>query len=286
MRGIETVGITTKEESLNKLKYDTIELQLQNLKNNSKYINLELQRIYDQVSHVRLVTEGLYSETYSINNIEADIGLVKDQKGFYWTPIDNQDRSGIFISSGVAIDSKIRQDIKISSFLEPIFKNIIQNNNNVDAIYFMTTDNLTRIYPQINFPDLVERGRIPAEMNCYDYPFFYTVDPLNNPEKKIKWTDTYFDVTDKGWMVTCLAPVYLPNNKFKGIIGIDITIKNLKQNIVNKNIENSQLYTLLLDNKGNNVIYPYEEQKELFHLSAVNKNTAFSANKNTALDHL
>lgn len=280
IRGLLTVGTITREESLNKLKYDTIELQMQNLNSNSKYINLELQRIYDQVSAVRLVAEGLYSKKLAINNSSVNTELTKDERGFYWTPIDNQDKSTVFISSGVKIDTTILEDVKTTTLLEPIFMNITHNNSNVDAIYFITRDNLTRIYPQLNFPDLIYRGKLSSDMNCYDYPFFYTADPINNPEKKIKWTETYYDVTDKGWMVTCLAPIYLPDNTFKGVIGIDITIDKLKQNIIDKNLENSELYTILLNEKGNNVIFTSKAQMDfLGSLDLNNQNLLRNANK-------
>ena len=54
--------------------------------------------------------------------------------------------------------------------------------------------------------------------------FYKRGDPAQNPERKVFWTDPYRDLAGKGMMATVGEPVYDPSGRFRGTIGLDLTL--------------------------------------------------------------
>lgn len=234
-----------------RLKKEVIILQEANLNNQAQKAEQELRRIEDSVRFLRRVLEVKYAADNHPEFISPQ--LIQDQQGFYWNPDANisQEGSSVFLSSISSLTPEVIQDINISGLLDDYFFDLVWQNENIVAVYYVTEDSLTRIYPPLDYPELINQGKLPADMKVQEYPFYYTADPVHNPYRDVVWTESYFDVTHRGWMITTLAPIYLPDDTFKGIIGADVTFEMLAQNIINPTFEQPGAYAFLVDNKGN-----------------------------------
>ena len=60
----------------------------------------------------------------------------------------------------------------------------------------------------------------------------------------------YPDIYDRGLTITCAAPFYGPDNKFMGVVGMDILITDLYKKIIELDAGEDS-YAFLLDGKGN-----------------------------------
>jgi signal transduction histidine kinase len=252
IKNVSNIAVAVGKE---RLKLEVITLQEANLYNQAQKAEQELRRIEDSVLFLRQTIELNYNNYDHLHELMVTqaVNLEKNERGFYWNPdaVITQEGATIFLSSLSELTDEVKKDIIVSELLDGFFHQIARQNQNIVALYFVTEDSLTRIYPALDFSDLVDRGKLPADMRVQDYPFYYPADPVNNPNREIVWTESYFDVTDRGWMITALAPIYLADGTFKGVIGADVTFENLAQNIINPTFAQPGAYAFLVDSRGN-----------------------------------
>jgi signal transduction histidine kinase len=64
-----------------------------------------------------------------------------------------------------------------------------------------------------------------------DFNFFHEADAEHNPGRKTVWTGIYADPAGRGWMLSCIAPVYV-GDVLKGVVGLDVTFGEMLDSIV------------------------------------------------------
>lgn len=127
--------------------------------------------------------------------------------------------SCLFYTDLTLVGSKEKNKAIRTEALDPLFKNILEANHNIVAVYLNTHDSMCRYYPFLK--DIHEQ--LPPHMNITEFNFYYLADKAHNPDRKPVWTKAYLDPMGKGWMMSCIVPIY--NNDFlEGVAGIDITI--------------------------------------------------------------
>jgi diguanylate cyclase (GGDEF)-like protein len=164
-----------------------------------------------------------------------------------------------YSKSGAAGDGALEKALK-SAYLDPYFKIAVEDYPILDQIYFNAWDGMTRIYPYIdNLPDLLG-----ADMSIRNYNFYYLADAAHNPSRGIVWTDVYLDPAGQGWMISCIAPVYR-DDFLEGVIGLDITIENLIDDLLNVNTTFNS--AVVLTNDEGLILAMNEEAEALLKLS-------------------
>jgi len=164
--------------------------------------------------------------------------------GVFYKKSDNGG-SSVFYSNRTAIGAGERaKAIKTEAF-DPLFKAIFESNPSMVGIYFNSFDSMCRYYPFL--PDVYTV--FPADMNIPEYNFYYLADRKHNPKGGPVWTDAYLDPAGKGWMASCIVPIYNPAGKLEGVTGIDITIDKIISNILNLKIPWSAA-AFLVDHEG------------------------------------
>lgn len=108
-----------------------------------------------------------------------------------------------------------------SAALDPLYKRAVDNGPSVVAAYINLDEpaDLNRLYPYI--PHVWEQ--YPSDIDMKKYNFFYLADAENNTERKVVWTEVYWDPAGNGWMLSCIAPVYV-GDVLKGVVGLDVTV--------------------------------------------------------------
>lgn len=115
-----------------------------------------------------------------------------------------------------------------SASLDALYRNAVEATPYVVAAYFNTNEpaDMNRYYPFIERPWEV----YPAELDMGEFNFFYLADAEHNPEREAVWTGVYLDPARRGWMFSCVAPVYA-GNSLKGVVGLDVTFSEMVQGI-------------------------------------------------------
>lgn len=227
-------------------------LQKENLENQARLAEKEFGQVAGTVSYLRAAAEDIFNCPQKYRPVPDATPLCREPQGFWWTPAGSGlDYSNVFISSRLNPTSEHLSELWQTKYLEPFFIHAAGENSNIVAAYYISKESMTRIYPKLNFDKMVESRIFPADMDPYSFNFFYTADPDHNPKREVVWTEPYLDVTDRGYMVTCLAPVYPAGGTFKGIVGVDVTLENITSGILNNiHFEQPGAYALLIDSRG------------------------------------
>jgi signal transduction histidine kinase len=162
---------------------------------------------------------------------------------FYQTNL--RDGSSLFISATTNIGPRQRLFAEKTAVLNPLYRHLVRDTPNVVAAYLNTPDNMNRLYP---FMDKVYE-QYPRDLNMADYNFFYLADAKHDPARQPVWTGVYLDPAGQGWMLSCVAPVYTSANAFAGVVGLDVTVKNIVTNVLNLDLP-WQASAFLADDSG------------------------------------
>jgi signal transduction histidine kinase len=121
-----------------------------------------------------------------------------------------------------------------SASLNALYRNAVESTPHVVAAYLNTNEpaDMNRYYPFIERPWEV----YPAELDMGEFNFFYLADAKHNPGRKTVWTGVYLDPAGKGWMLSCIAPVYA-GNTLKGVVGLDVTFSEMVKGIRGLSLE-------------------------------------------------
>ncbi len=141
------------------------------------------------------------------------------------------------------------------AMLDPLMKQIKQNNELVASIYFNSWDSYNRIYPWFSTME-----QYPTDMKIPDYNFYYLATDKYNPERGVVWTDVYIDPAGHGWMASAIAPVY--NQDFlEGVVGLDIKVSTIVESIQHLSIPWDG-YALLASDNGTIMALPPEGEQD------------------------
>ena len=146
------------------------------------------------------------------------------------------------LAPGVAVDA-VREELNISSNMDDIFIPIYANDPHLTQVYIGTESGMLRLYPWCS-----------------------GIDPSFDPRVRewykkakesgdISWSEPYTDVAGHGLMVTCSKPVYISRDDLFWVIGADVTIETINQEIINTQVGELG-YALLIDSKGKVVARP------------------------------
>ncbi|MBU1055895.1 MAG: response regulator [Proteobacteria bacterium] len=185
--------------------------------------------------------------------------------GVYYKPEDNGGCS-LYYSALRPIEYKERKKALQSESLDPLLKGIYHANRNIVAVYLNTFDSMSRYYPF--FKDVFKQ--LPPKMNIPDFNFYYLADEKHNPGRSNVWTEAYLDPMGKGWMMSCIVPIYRADF-LEGVVGIDITITNFIENLIKLKLPWGT-HAFLIDSKGTIMAMPPEVEK-IFGLAELHKYT-------------
>jgi sigma-B regulation protein RsbU (phosphoserine phosphatase) len=146
---------------------------------------------------------------------------------------------------GRDMNDEQKLDIKRSRYLEDIFVSMRNNNSNLGSVYIVTQSGTGRVLPWVPAPDNAEQ-----------------YDPRQRPWYKsaraagaLIWTSPYFDVDTRQVTITCAKPFFSQQGNFLGVIGIDLRLNRLIDNILATQIGNVG-YAFLLDESGAIIAHP------------------------------
>lgn len=216
-------------------------------------INRQLQEIEGLTRVYKDNVERLLNQSYpKVESLPPGYGRTED--GVLYSEADNGDAASFY--SGFTPPE--RQDLGKVVQLEasdPLMLSIMNANSLVNAIYFNSWDSYNRIYPWFQTQE-----QYPPEMDIAQYNFYYDADAQHNPERGVVWTEVYVDPAGQGWMTSSVAPVY-KGDFLEGVVGIDITVETIVQQILQLDIPWGG-YAVLLNRSGTIMALPAQGEKD------------------------
>jgi signal transduction histidine kinase len=147
-------------------------------------------------------------------------------------------------------------EIYLTEFLDTKFRSIAAHNPYAVQLYLNTKSQITRGMPYIDgeyiWIDATKQFTDAPNVTVFD--FYYLADETHNPQRETVWTELYWDPAGLGWMVSSIAPVYRAD-KLMGVVGIDITLGRMIDQVINLQIEDSG-FAFLMSQNGQAIAFP------------------------------
>jgi GAF domain-containing protein/HAMP domain-containing protein len=170
---------------------------------------------------------------------------------------DKDDICSVFVPNFVDINDELLTALESGAYLDFIFPTIYESDPNTVAIYLGTKQETTRYYPNINLGTILT-----PDFKVTQRPWYTNSTLENNPERRAIWSPVYEDATGKGLMVTAAAPIYTSRDEFVGVVGIDVTLKDISANVEEARLLGSG-YSFLVDDTGHAIALPEQGYQDI-----------------------
>lgn len=219
------------------------------IKNKMKSITDSHKNIFTQVDH-------FYNHRNKYTVLNNDIHYDENRYGLYYQREDIGGADTMSFKFTKLSRDKIINYLNETQWFDISLKNAVEAHNAVVAAWVIDSDALIRYYPFIGLHQYLSDAS-----NFFDWSFYYEADLKYNPSKKPLWSSVYLDPAMNGWMTSYIAPIYNAKDEFKGVVGLDVPIKQLADEVLPKNIPfNGEVF--LTDNKG--MIFAMSDKLNLF----------------------
>lgn len=202
----------------------------------------------DQAAISNIIFEQVSSETEVMASYAGQIfsnpDMVRERQFFLQDnrPGDPRHSSVLYLSPGVQ-HSPPQDELMALGTMEDIFNPVFHSDPDISAVYVGTGTGMALVHPWIDgmnetfdprlrswFSRAVERGTV-------------------------TWSEPYVDLLGHGLMVTCSKPVLDPVRGWVWVIGVDVTIETINQDIIGTQV-GERGYAMLIDNLGNVITRP------------------------------
>ena len=238
-------GRSAQEVSGRALREQAETYLLQLTKSSAKEYDLAMQSIAREADGLASYAAALFENPHAFDTQSfwmSDEHLIKGSEGQYLNPAE--DTSSVFIPNDRELTEEIVRETELSAYLDLVFPDILENNANIEAIYFATPNQVVRYYPNIELGSI-----LPANFQVSERVWFSGSLPQENPGKTTWWTPVYIDATGRGAVTTAASPVYTNTGELAGVVGLDISLLDMTNNIEETRVlENG--YSFLIDKEG------------------------------------
>lgn len=161
-----------------------------------------------------------------------------------------EDTSSVFVPFTTEITPEVIRDIEISAYLDLILKPTLASNPNVEAIYFATPRDVVRYYPNVNLGAV-----LPADFRATRRVWYAGTMEKGAIRRDAWWTPAYLDATGLGVVTTAAAPARDSQGEIIGVVGIDVTLTEMKSSIEGQEFLPGG-YSFLIDDSGRALALP------------------------------
>jgi sigma-B regulation protein RsbU (phosphoserine phosphatase) len=211
-----------------------------------------------QASLLRLAKDQAYISSILFEQVRGDIDIMAYYAGeiqarngtvperHYYTqddpPADKYSTTVIFYAPGTR-NTVSAEEVNAAAMMDQIFIPIYSADERISAVYVGTESGVTFIYPWTSGLNASFDPRLRS----------WFVDAKKNGG--ITWSKPYVDLLGHGLMMTCSRPVYDSRTGRTWVIGADVTIDTINQNIIGTQV-GDRGYAMLIDESGNIITRP------------------------------
>lgn len=214
------------EKNLDLLRSNAIETVTEISKTEARNFNDQLREISRNNRSLQSEHQALFKTPFSGSHFNMKFSNKRANES------QRSPELSVFISSETRLGPEISEKVIKTEEMDVRFKSLVDDNPNLVASYFISSENMLRLYPYMdNFYD-----QFPHDFDLTTYNFYYLADATHNPSRQPVWTDAYLDPAGKGWMLSNITPIY--NNEFlEGVTGLDVTMRTFSKHILSKNLQ-------------------------------------------------
>ncbi len=223
-------------------------------------INEILTRVQADTTELAAYATFLYSHPDSFGDYPFPNTYGYAPNGTYGS-LEPNDNSWIMISTlgmdaNGHVSPELLDEIHLTEFMDLKFRTIAASNPYAVQLYLNTPTQMTRGMPFIDGEYLWVSAteQFDTEVDLPTYDFYFLADAAHNPERHAVWTELYWDPAGLGWMVSSVAPVYR-GDELMGVVGIDITLGKMIDEIINVQIEQTG-FAFLVSDEGQAIAFP------------------------------
>ncbi|MBK7894159.1 MAG: response regulator [Anaerolineaceae bacterium] len=223
-------------------------------------INEVLARVAADTAELAAYATFLYNHPDSYGRYPHTTTYTYAANGSFGSQAPNE--NSWLVASTLGLDAQgqasqaLLDEIHLTEFMDVKFRSIAHSNPYAVQLYLNTSSQLSRGMPFIDndylWIDATEQ--FPSDMDLSSFDFFFLADATHNPTRQPVWTELYWDPAGLGWMVSCVAPVYV-GDQLKGVVGIDITLGKMIDEILNVQVEQTG-FAFLMSDQGQAIAFP------------------------------
>lgn len=204
----------------------------------AKLAESEFDRYADEVTNFSDYIHGLYMEPdeYKAREImppdKANGGVYSIQRGLRTEDVKYED---------------VQDEVKLLGNLEQVFRPVISADSEVITTIYAGTESGV----MIAYDKDADSSAAPDGGDIYIDYFDSNWYPMAKEAGGVIFTDVYDDYYGRGLMITCAAPFYDADNKFAGVVAMDMLISDLYDAVVTLDLEGEDSYAFIIDDMGN-----------------------------------
>ncbi len=184
-------------------------------------IAADVQRIEARTRQLAEATARTYAEA---DRIVAGVDTNRyafTPEGCYYKTVDDGGPA-LWVSGVVPVDAAVQRVAWATEGIDAELRAIPRESPAVAQAYYNDRNSVNRIYPPFDVLSQYAPG-----MKIPEFSFYYLADAKHNPERLVRWVDEpYVDPAGRGWMVSCIAPVY-QGDELMGVVGLDVTVAGI-----------------------------------------------------------
>ncbi len=184
------------------------------------------------------------SLTFYASEIMSDPTMVRPRQ-FYSQAEKPQDRrsTSLFYPSPGVVQDIPADEKNAAGTMDQLFIPVYSVDSTLSAEYVTTDSGISMIYPRTSGLD--------QNFDPRDRDWFKKAQKTG----KLTWSDPYVDILGHGLMITCSKSVDNPQKGWHWVVGTDMTIETINQNIISTQVGNRG-YAMLIDEHGNVISRP------------------------------
>ena len=234
------IGNQSSETSEKLLINQAISTSKQLAQEKADLVNQQLTELATTLKTFANYTEYLYENRSAFSPVPVLSAPQVVERG-----LDNGFTAQYALSPGKTL-AEVQDELYLQGNLMPLFTVMAQNNPNITSIYTASVNGFTIGYDK--------NAAMKAEVGTY-YEIRERDWYLKAKETgKLYIPETYGDLFGRGLTVTMALPFY-SGGEFAGVVGIDILIEQLNQDILNMNIGDGG-YAMLFSEEGSVISAP------------------------------
>jgi len=209
-------------------------------------------------SLLRLAQDQAYISNIVFEQVNSEIGIMAQYaakimanpsmvrpRQFYLQdeePTDRYATTVLFLSPGIE-GAVPEEERNAAGMMDDIFIPIHTTDSHLASVYVGTDSGMSMIYPWTTGMN--------ATFDPRQRGWFVQAKETGGTV----WSEPYIDLLGHGPMVTCSRPVYDTGRDWIWVLGADVTIETINQNIIGTQVGNRG-YAMLIDQQGNIISRP------------------------------
>jgi GAF domain-containing protein len=238
------IGVTAMFLRRGQSRDPVSELVALQAQSSAKLLMSELERVRQETRAAAELASHIFSNPESYRLAAQPGEYDYDQATGLYSSVRNDGNSAVFLNAASALSPEILREIRLSEYLNPVFKTSASLNPLCRSIALYTTDGLVRSYPWFDFKNRIASGVLKRSFAVTDLPFFAKAVPTRNPSKDGVWEVVTGSSREAETQLICAAP-FLAGDSFRGVVATDVDVGKLAEEIF-KNLEPREALGLLL----------------------------------------